>query len=200
MKVAFHTLGCKVNQYESQLMFEYMCEAGFVPVDDSSADITIINSCTVTAESDRKTRQVLHRFRRENPNAVIVLTGCMVQAFGEEASALSDADIIAGNTDIIKTVDLTEQFIRDKNLTELTDALSMTIPGESKKVKDKIAGGFTDSVATNPYGDGKTYLMPMFYSPCGLFYNQGLFKAKGWAVPKTWDEMWELGEKAKQEG
>ena len=95
---------------------------------------------------------------------------------------------------------LTEQFIRDKNLVELTDVLSMTVPGESKKVKDKIAGGFTDSVATNPYGDGKTYLMPMFYSPCGLFYNKGLFEQKGWEVPKTWDEMWALGDKAKKEG
>lgn len=95
---------------------------------------------------------------------------------------------------------LTEQFIQDKNLTDLTDVLSMTVPGENKKVKDKLAGGFTDSVATNPYGDGKTYLMPMFYSPCGLFYNQGLFEAKGWEVPKTWDEMWALGDKAKKEG
>ena len=79
---------------------------------------------------------------------------------------------------------LTEQFIQDKNLTELTDVLSMTIPGENVKVKDKLAGGFTESVATNPYGDGKTYLMPMFYSPCGLFYNKGLFKEKGWEKQK----------------
>ena len=95
---------------------------------------------------------------------------------------------------------LTEQFIKDRNLVELTDVLNMTIPGESTKVKDKLAGGFTESVATNPYGDSKTYLMPMFYSPCGLFYNKGLFKEKGWSVPTTWDEMWELGEKAKKEG
>ena len=95
---------------------------------------------------------------------------------------------------------LTEQFIKDRNLVELTDVLNMTIPGESAKVKDKLAGGFTESVATNPYGDSKTYLMPMFYSPCGLFYNKGLFKEKGWSVPTTWDEMWELGEKAKKEG
>lgn len=94
---------------------------------------------------------------------------------------------------------LTEQFISDKNLTDLTDVLDMTVPGEEKKVREKIAGGFTDSVATNPYGDGKTYLMPMFYSPCGLFYNQGLFEQKGWEVPKTWDEMWALGDKAKAE-
>lgn len=95
---------------------------------------------------------------------------------------------------------LTEQFIKDRNIAELTDVLSMTIPGESVKVSDKIVGGFTDTSVTNPYGDGKTYLAPMFYSPCGLFYNAGLFEEKGWTVPATWDEMWELAEKAQAEG
>jgi len=89
---------------------------------------------------------------------------------------------------------LTEQFIKDRNIAELTDVLSMTIPGESTKVSDKIVGGFTDTSVTNPYGDGKTYLAPMFYSPCGLFYNAGLFKEKGWEVPATWDEMWALAD------
>lgn len=95
---------------------------------------------------------------------------------------------------------LTETFIKDKNLTDLTDVLSMTVPGESATVKDKLIPGFTDTSITNPYGDGKTYLMPTFYGPCGLFYNAGLLKAKGWEVPKTWDEMWALGDKAKAEG
>ena len=95
---------------------------------------------------------------------------------------------------------LTEQFIKDRNIAELTDVLSMTIPGESVKVSDKIVGGFTDTSVTNPYGDGVTYLAPMFYSPCGLFYNAGLFEEKGWTVPATWDEMWELAEKAQAEG
>ena len=95
---------------------------------------------------------------------------------------------------------LTEQFIKDRNIAELTDVLSMTMPGESAKVSDKIVGGFTDTSVTNPYGDGKTYLAPMFYSPCGLFYNAGLFEEKGWTVPTTWDEMWELAEKAQAEG
>jgi N-acetylglucosamine transport system substrate-binding protein len=75
----------------------------------------------------------------------------------------------------------------------------MTVPGESVKVSDKIVGGFTDTSVTNPYGDGVTYLAPMFYSPCGLFYNAGLFEEKGWSVPTTWDEMWELGDKAHAE-
>ncbi len=95
---------------------------------------------------------------------------------------------------------LTEQFIKDKNIADITDVLSMTVPGEDVTVADKLAGGFTDTALTNPYGDGKTYLAPMFYSPCGLFYNAGLFEEKGWDVPTTWDEMWELGDKAAAEG
>lgn len=95
---------------------------------------------------------------------------------------------------------LTETFIKDNNLTDLTDVLAMTIPGESAVVKDKLVPGFTDTTITNPYNDGKTYLMPMFYSPTGLFYNAGLFEQKGWDVPATWDEMWALGDKAKAEG
>jgi N-acetylglucosamine transport system substrate-binding protein len=95
---------------------------------------------------------------------------------------------------------LTETFIKDNNLVDITDVLSMTVPGEEAKVSDKIAGGFTETSLTNPYGDGKTYLAPMFYSPCGLFYDAGLFDEKGWTVPTTWDEMWELGDKALAEG
>ncbi len=95
---------------------------------------------------------------------------------------------------------LTEQFIKDKAIVEITDVLSMTVPGEDALVGDKISGGFTETSLTNPYNDGKTYLAPMFYSPCGLFYNAALFEAKGWEVPTTWDEMWALGDKAQEEG
>lgn len=95
---------------------------------------------------------------------------------------------------------LTEQFINDKLIADITDVLDMTVPGEETTVGDKIIEGFTDTSATNPYNDGKTYLAPMFYSPCGLFYNAGLFEEKGWTVPTTWDEMWELGDKALEEG
>lgn len=95
---------------------------------------------------------------------------------------------------------LTEQFIKGNMLTDLTDVLSMTVPGEDAVVSDKIAGGFTDTSLTNPYSDGKTYLAPMFYSPCGLFYNATLLEENGWTVPTTWDEMWELGDKALEQG
>ena len=94
---------------------------------------------------------------------------------------------------------LTEQFIKDRLIADISDVLSMTIPGESATVSSKVMPSMVGTNATNPYGDGKTYLAPMFYSPCGLFYNAGLFAEKGWTVPTTWDEMWELGDKAKAE-
>lgn len=106
MKIRFHTLGCKVNQYETQAMMAMMEQEGdetgeFVPGDDSArrADVLVINSCTVTAESDRKLRQMLRRCRRDNPRALLVLTGCMPQAFPEKAALLSEADIVMGNAD-----------------------------------------------------------------------------------------------------
>ncbi len=95
---------------------------------------------------------------------------------------------------------LTETMIKEGNLTDLSDVLDMTIPGENQKVSDKLIPGFTDTLATNPYKNGKTYLAPMFYSPCGLFYNADLLRDNGWEVPETWDEMWELGDKAKEKG
>ncbi len=98
MKVHVITLGCKVNQYESQAMLQQLLHAGFSPSMGESADVVLINSCTVTATSDHKVRQTLHRSRRQNPGAVIVLTGCMPQAFPEEAEALTDADVILGNS------------------------------------------------------------------------------------------------------
>ncbi len=114
MKISFYTLGCKVNQYETEAMREAFIKNGHCPVGDGEPfDAAVINSCTVTAESDRKTRQLLRRIRRENPNAIIALTGCMAQAFSEESAALLDADIIAGNTDVLRVIALVEKFALD---------------------------------------------------------------------------------------
>lgn len=95
---------------------------------------------------------------------------------------------------------LTDTMISENNIEEITDVLDMEVPGESVKVKDKVLPGFFESLRTSPYADGKVYLSPLFYSPLGLFYNAGLFEEKGWDVPETWDEMWALGDKAKEEG
>ena len=95
---------------------------------------------------------------------------------------------------------LTETMIKDGALTDLSDVLDMTVPGEDVRVSDKLIPGFVDTLATNPYQNNKTYLAPMFYSPCGLFYNADLLRQNGWEVPTTWDEMWALGDAAKAKG
>ena len=100
MKILFHTLGCKVNQYETEAMRRLLQQAGYNTDDVASAqnaDVIVINSCTVTGESDRKLRQLLRRCRRDNPHAVIVLTGCMPQAFPQAAESFEEADIVLGN-------------------------------------------------------------------------------------------------------
>lgn len=107
------TLGCKVNQYESQLMFEYMCEAGFLPANDSTADITIINSCTVTSTSDSKNRKVINRTRRENPDAIIVLTGCMPQAFSNDLNLFRDCDIVLGNVSRSQLIPTLKEYMQN---------------------------------------------------------------------------------------
>lgn len=94
---------------------------------------------------------------------------------------------------------LPETLIKENQLANLSDLLTWTIPGEEGTVEEKLLEGFTDSTSTNPYNDGETYLMPMFYSPTGLFYNTALFEEKGWEVPTTWDQMWGLAEVAKAE-
>ncbi len=98
MNVFLYTLGCKVNQYETQEMISVLKKNGYNITDNKKdSDVYIINSCTVTAESSRKTRQAVRKFRKENPDSIIVLTGCFSQAFSEEAKQLSEADIILGN-------------------------------------------------------------------------------------------------------
>ena len=106
MRVAFYTLGCKVNQYESEALSAAFAQIGFETVPaDQPADVYIINSCTVTSASDQKTRQLLHRLRRQNPDAVIALTGCFPQAFPERALQMEEADIIRGARDRLKLLD-----------------------------------------------------------------------------------------------
>ena len=94
---------------------------------------------------------------------------------------------------------LPETLIKDEALTEVTDVMDMTIPGEDAKVSEKVLPAFLGSSKTNPYGDDRIFLAPMFNNPCGLFYNAGFFEEKGWEFPSTWDEMWELAEKAEAE-
>ena len=109
MNVFFYTMGCKVNQYESQMLCERFEALGHKITSAKDADVIIVNSCSVTAESDRKARQSLRRFRRET-NAIIVLTGCISQAGGKVDGL---ADIITGNNDYDSLIEKIEQFRED---------------------------------------------------------------------------------------
>lgn len=108
MRAAFYTLGCKVNQYETEYMSELLKNAGFEIVSpNEDADYYIVNSCTVTATADQKTRQNIRKFKRKHPDSVVILTGCMPQAFPTEARALAEADIVLSNksdNDILKLI------------------------------------------------------------------------------------------------
>ncbi len=106
MKVAFYTLGCKVNQSETNALARLFLENGFETAAQSElADVYVVNSCTVTSVGDKKSRQWLRKAKRQNPNAVTVLTGCYPQAFAKKAAELKEADVITGTRAKGKIVD-----------------------------------------------------------------------------------------------
>ncbi len=112
MKIAFYTLGCKVNQYETNWLSEKAENNGFTVVShNEEADVYVVNSCTVTGESDRKTRQTVRRFKRSHPDSIVVLTGCMPQAFPEDAKKLTEADIVLGNKNNQLLFDLIKDYL-----------------------------------------------------------------------------------------
>lgn len=113
MKIAFHTLGCKVNQYETEGLKENFKKAGHETVPDTEfADVYVINTCTVTNLADRKSRQFIRRARAINPDAAIAVTGCYVQVSPEEVAAIEGVDIIAGTNEKSAMVALVEEYIR----------------------------------------------------------------------------------------
>ena len=124
MRIAIYTLGCKVNQYETQAMEQELVRRGheIVPF-DGAADAYIVNTCSVTAVSDKKSRQMIRRCRKLNEHAVVAACGCYVQTHSDEAAGLG-LDLIAGTGDRMAFLDLLEQAAREKEpLALLDDAL-----------------------------------------------------------------------------
>lgn len=112
-KVKAITLGCKVNQYETEAMLEKLQKNDFEIVDyDEIADIYLINTCTVTNLSDRKSRQLIRRSKRENPNSIVVVAGCYSQIKPEEIENMPEVDIIIGTSDKLKISDVLIEYIR----------------------------------------------------------------------------------------
>ena len=99
-KVAFYTLGCKVNQYETESIKNQLIKKGYEEVNfEDKADIYIVNSCTVTSVADRKTRNMLRRAKKINPNGAVIVTGCYAQTNSKELLEMEDIDYVIGNTD-----------------------------------------------------------------------------------------------------
>ena len=119
MRVSFYTLGCKVNQNETGALEQLFLRRGYtLAADGEAADVYVVNSCTVTAGGDKKSRQWLRRAKRQNPGAVTVMAGCYPQAFPEEAAGLEEADVVVGNVgraamleDIQKALDSGERVV-----------------------------------------------------------------------------------------
>ncbi len=123
LKAAFLTLGCKVNQYETDAMRELLEAAGYDIVDfKERADVYIINTCSVTNMADRKSRQMIHRARKKNPDAVVVAAGCYVQAAENELKEKGIADVLIGNNkkkDIVRILE--EYFQKGEKTAEVLD-------------------------------------------------------------------------------
>lgn len=109
--VAFHTLGCKVNHYETEAIWQLFKEQGYERVDfESTSDVYVINTCTVTNTGDKKSRQIIRRAIRKNPDAVICVTGCYAQTSPAEILAIPGVDIVVGTQDRIKMLEYIEQY------------------------------------------------------------------------------------------
>ncbi len=121
MKIAIYTLGCKVNQYETQAMERLLRERGHEIVDlNQAADAYVVNSCSVTAVSDQKSRQALHKIRREHPGAVLALCGCYAQTHRSDVEKL-DVDLIAGTGDRAGFIRLLERAAEDRSRCTVLD-------------------------------------------------------------------------------
>lgn len=113
--VAFHTLGCKVNHYETEAIWQLFKENGYERVDfEEQADVYVINTCTVTNTGDKKSRQVIRRAIRQNPDAVICVTGCYAQTSPAEILEIPGVDIVVGTQDRVKMLDYIEQYRKER--------------------------------------------------------------------------------------
>jgi threonylcarbamoyladenosine tRNA methylthiotransferase MtaB len=167
LRIAVTTIGCKVNQYDSQAILELFLNEGFSTVDfDAFADVYIISTCTVTAVADKKSRQMINRARRLNENAVVCAVGCLSQKDGEKLKEKCDVDIIVGNSDRAKIVSFVLSMINDKQANTYVskireqsrfEELKLTKPTDKTRAFIKIQEGCNNfcSYCIIPYVRGK---------------------------------------------
>ena len=170
MKAAFYTLGCKVNQYDTQMMSEKLLADGYsICSFDEVADIYIINTCTVTQISDKKSRNIISRAKKNNPDAVIVVCGCYSQVAPGETSSIDGVDIVIGTRNRKNILNYIKQFIKEKRqIVEVTnsgDLCNETITDFSEKTRAilKIEDGCRNfcSYCLIPYARGNIISKPI---------------------------------------
>ncbi|SCX94543.1 tRNA (N(6)-L-threonylcarbamoyladenosine(37)-C(2))-methylthiotransferase MtaB [Alkaliphilus peptidifermentans] len=125
-KVAFHTLGCKVNQYETQAMSELFEKAGYEVVSDSEiADVYVINTCTVTNIGDKKSRQFIRRAKRNSPDSIIAVVGCYSQTASEEVAEIEGVNIVMGTSERNKIVEYVEDCLPTGKINTVDDIMKV---------------------------------------------------------------------------
>lgn len=167
-KAAFHTLGCKVNSYETEAMRQELEKNGYKIVDfQPGADIYIINTCTVTNIADRKSRQMLHKAKKMNPEAVVIAVGCYVQAAGEELLKDDAIDIVVGTNRKSEICNVIEEYFADRDrknsyLSDISkscdyDDMEMTTLAERTRAFIKIQDGCNQfcTYCIIPYARGR---------------------------------------------
>ena len=171
-KAAFHNLGCKVNSYETEAMTQLLKKAGYEIVSfQDQADVYIINTCSVTNMADRKSRQMLHKAKKQNPNAVVVATGCYVQTATEKVAQDLSIDLVVGNNrkkDIVEILNeyyaekeageqVKEEYVIDINHTDEYEDLEISTVTEHTRAHLKIQDGCNNfcSYCIIPYARGR---------------------------------------------
>lgn len=171
-KAALHNLGCKVNSYETEAMTQLLKKAGYEIVSfQDQADVYIINTCSVTNMADRKSRQMLHKAKKQNPNAVVVATGCYVQTATEKVAQDLSIDLVVGNNrkkDIVEILNeyyaekeageqVKEEYVIDINHTDEYEDLEILTVTEHTRAHLKIQDGCNNfcSYCIIPYARGR---------------------------------------------
>ncbi|MDD7183172.1 tRNA (N(6)-L-threonylcarbamoyladenosine(37)-C(2))-methylthiotransferase MtaB [Peptostreptococcus porci] len=125
-KVAFYTLGCKVNQYETEAMTELFEKNGYISVNSEEyADVYVINTCTVTHMSDRKSRQYIRRMKKKNPNAIIAVVGCYSQVSPEEILDIEEVNLVMGTNDRKAIVENIDKLTVDSKVSTVDDIMKV---------------------------------------------------------------------------
>ena len=155
MKIAFHTLGCKVNQYETEAMAQLFREHGHVVVEENEfADVYVINTCTVTAVADKKSRQYIRRMKKVNPDSIVAVTGCYSQIAPDDVAAVKGVDIVTGTNEKASLIEMVEDF-----------AISRQTDSQANDQQ-------TDSQTSNQQADGQLRMVHP-YEELGEFVEMG---------------------------